>query len=136
PASIARAPASRHRGRGTLPAPRGRSSVGRASASQAEGRGFETRRPLAIGWRAPAEEGVAMTARIVPGVALIAVGVLFLLGALDVVDRPARLLGAWWPLVFVLVGALLALERRRVGVGALVFVALGAGLLIITNDLV
>ena len=31
--------------------PRGRSSVGRASASQAEGRGFETRRPLSSGCR-------------------------------------------------------------------------------------
>src|SRR5205823_11681009 len=37
-----------------LRARRGRSSVGRASASQAEGRGFETRRPLA---RAPLRAG-------------------------------------------------------------------------------
>ena len=31
-----------------MPAPRGRSSVGRASASQAEGRGFEPHRPLTL----------------------------------------------------------------------------------------
>ena len=33
-------------GNGSMMAPRGRSSVGRASASQAEGRGFDPRRPL------------------------------------------------------------------------------------------
>lgn len=77
-----------------------------------------------------------MTARVVPGAALVAIGVLFLLGALGVIREPGQVLGAWWPLVFVFIGASLAVEQRRVGVGPLLFLALGAALLVATTDLV
>jgi hypothetical protein len=48
-----------------------------------------------------------MSGRLTIGIALVAVGLLFLLGAVDVVDEPGAVLGSWWPLVFVLLGGAL-----------------------------
>src|SRR3954447_2155701 len=57
-----RLPMPRERGRDcALLAPRGRSSVGRASASQAEGRGFDPRRPLCA--EDPAQPGFSLSLR-------------------------------------------------------------------------
>ncbi len=47
-----------HRRKATMPAERGCSSVGRASAFQAEGRGFESRRPLSPTEVRPASRGM------------------------------------------------------------------------------
>lgn len=77
-----------------------------------------------------------MSGRLVMGITLMAVGVLFLLGALGVVDGPGAILRAWWPLVFVLLGAALAFEQRRVRYGPLLFVVLGLVLLAATTDVV
>lgn len=76
-----------------------------------------------------------MTARVVPGVVLIAVGALFFLDALGVIDDPAGILRDWWPLTFVLIGASIAVEQRRLGAGPWLFFGLAALLLLITSDL-
>ena len=77
-----------------------------------------------------------MLARWVAGLALVAIGAVFLLGELGVVDEPGALVGAWWPLVFVAIGVGLLLEQRRLGAGPVVFLGLGALLLVITTDVV
>lgn len=77
-----------------------------------------------------------MIGRLVPGLTMIALGVVFLLGALDVIEDPGAIVGAWWPIVFVAIGAALAVEQRRLGAGPLVFGGLGILLLAATTDVV
>jgi hypothetical protein len=77
-----------------------------------------------------------MTGRFVAGLALVALGVVFLLGELGVLAAPGAVVGAWWPVVFLALGVGLALEQRRLGIGPLVFLALGLVLLSLTTDLV
>lgn len=76
------------------------------------------------------EERTTMIARWVAGLTLVAIGAVFLLGELGVVDEPGALVGAWWPLVVVAVGVGLLVEQRRLGAGPAIF--LGAGLLLLT----
>lgn len=77
-----------------------------------------------------------MLARWVAGLALVAIGAVFLLGELGVVEEPGALVGAWWPLVFVAIGVGLLLEQRRLGTGPVVFLGLGVLLLLATTDVV
>lgn len=77
-----------------------------------------------------------MVGRLIAGIALVAVGVLFLLGEFQIIDRPGAILGAWWPLVFVAIGVGLAIEQRRLGAGPLIFAGIGLLLLTATTDVV
>ena len=86
--------------------------------------------------RSTGTKGEPMIGRVVAGLALVAVGVVFLLGEVGVVDAPGALVGSWWPLVFVAIGVALAVEQRRLGTGPLVFLVLGVVLLAATTDVV
>jgi predicted membrane protein len=77
-----------------------------------------------------------MTGRLVTGLVLIALGVVFLLGSLDVIDQPGAVVASWWPLVLVALGVGLAIEQRRIGAGPLLFAAVGVVLLAATTDVV
>ena len=71
--------------------------------------------------------------RLFVGAVLVAVGVLFLLEANDVVDAGATM-AAWWPVAVVGLGVFHALDRRRITTGAVTLIAVGAALLVITTD--
>jgi hypothetical protein len=77
-----------------------------------------------------------VTGRLIAGLALIALGALFLLGELDVVEDPGAVVAAWWPMVLVGVGIGLVAEQRRLGAGPLLFIGIGAVLLAATTGAV
>jgi predicted membrane protein len=77
-----------------------------------------------------------MIGRLVAGLALLAIGTVFLLYEAGAIDEPGRVIGSWWPAVFVVIGVALAVEQRRFGTGPLFFVALGVVLLAATTDIV
>jgi predicted membrane protein len=78
----------------------------------------------------------AMTGRLITGLGLIVLGVVFLLGSLDVIDQPGAVVASWWPLVFVALGGGLAIEQRRIGAGPLLLAGVGGVLLAVTTDVV
>lgn len=71
--------------------------------------------------------------RVFVGSVLVAIGVVFVLEASDVLDA-GETLGSWWPASIVGLGLFNALDRRRVTSGSAVLVLVGAVLLAITTD--
>ena len=76
-----------------------------------------------------------MSTRLTVSVVLITLGALFLLDNLGVLDAGAAI-SQGWPLVLVVLGGLLAVEQRRVGVGPLLLAGVGIVLLAATMDAV
>ncbi|MEE9206445.1 MAG: DUF5668 domain-containing protein [Acidimicrobiia bacterium] len=71
--------------------------------------------------------------RVFVGSVLVAIGVVFVLEASDVLDA-GETLGSWWPASIIGLGLFNALDRRRVTSGSAVLVLVGAVLLAITTD--
>ena len=71
--------------------------------------------------------------RIFLGSVLVAVGVVFVLEASDVLDA-GETLGSWWPAAIIGLGLFHALDRRRLTSGSAVLVLAGGVLLAITTD--
>ena len=70
-------------------------------------------------------------------IVLIALGVVFLLDNLDVVDvNIGGLIGAWWPLILIALGLAGVFQARNTPIGSIFLVALGAVFLLITLDVV
>jgi hypothetical protein len=72
--------------------------------------------------------------RVFVGSVLVAVGVVFILDANEVLEAGATL-AAWWPASMIGLGLFHAVDRRRFTVGSLVLVVGGGLLLAITTDL-
>jgi hypothetical protein len=73
--------------------------------------------------------------RILLGLALVTIGVLFLLdqaGAIDAGD----VIGDWWPVIIIAIGAVQLADRPRAPVGPLIVVGVGAILLLTQLDVV
>ncbi len=62
------------------------------------------------------------------GIWLVALGVLLLLGQLDVIDA-GEVIGQWWPLIIIAVGVMQLAERPRAPTGPLIVITVGALLL-------
>jgi predicted membrane protein len=77
---------------------------------------------------------VANPGRLLVGAVLVALGVVFLLGQLNVVDA-GRLIGAYWPTIIVAAGVLQLVVARRAFAGGLITVAIGLVLLAATTGL-
>jgi predicted membrane protein len=73
--------------------------------------------------------------RILFGLALIALGVVFLLDRADVVDAGATI-GDWWPVAIIAVGAVQLLDRPRSLLGPGIVIGVGVVLLLFTTDVV
>jgi predicted membrane protein len=71
--------------------------------------------------------------RVVTGLALVALGVLFLLDAVDVLSA-GPLIGDWWPTVIIAIGLAQLADRTSDRGGALTTIVIGAVLLAITTD--
>ena len=89
------------------------------------------------GWlrprRGPDEHRVTDFGRLLVGLIVLALGVLFLLDAAGVLNA-GRVIDDWWPSVFVAAGLLTLLERPPAVVRGLVLVGIGALLLLFTTD--
>jgi hypothetical protein len=72
--------------------------------------------------------------RLLVGVVLVALGVVFLLDRLSVVDA-GRLIGAYWPAVIVAAGVLQLVVAPRAVTGALITIVIGLVLLAATTNL-
>lgn len=67
--------------------------------------------------------------RVLIGLVVTALGVLFLLDSLEIIDDAGRTIGAVWPLAIVAVGVVQLVERRRLETGPIVLI--GVGLLLL-----
>lgn len=68
------------------------------------------------------------------GVGLVALGVVLLLGQLDVIDA-GEVIGSWWPLIIIAIGAMQLVERPQAPTGPLIVIAVGLLLLATRLDL-
>jgi hypothetical protein len=57
------------------------------------------------------------TRSIVGPIVLIAIGLIFLLSNLGLIPHLGRLLATWWPLILIVVGVSLLIERSAAGRG-------------------
>ncbi|HEX5949289.1 MAG TPA: DUF5668 domain-containing protein [Actinomycetota bacterium] len=73
--------------------------------------------------------------RILLGVALIALGVIFLLDRADVLDA-GETIGDWWPAAIIAVGAVQLFDRPRSLLGPGIVIGIGVILLLFTTDVV
>jgi predicted membrane protein len=73
--------------------------------------------------------------RILLGVALIALGVVFLLDRADVLDA-GETIGDWWPAAIIAVGAVQLFDRPRSLLGPGIVIGIGVILLLFTTDVV
>jgi hypothetical protein len=84
---------------------------------------------------APAHGRVPDVGRLLLGLSILTLGVLFLLGSADVIDA-GQVIDDWWPAVIVGVGVVALVERPPAVMRGLVLMALGAGLLLFTTGTV
>lgn len=80
-----------------------------------------------------AKRPVANLGRVLLGMVVLAVGVLFLLDSAGVLDA-GRTIDRWWPVVLVALGALQLAQRPRSTVNGLLLVGAGVVLLLFTTD--
>lgn len=73
--------------------------------------------------------------RIVLGLGLVALGILFLLDQAGTIDA-GEIIGDWWPVVIIAIGAIQFLEQPRSPVGPLIVVGIGIVLLLAQLDVV
>ena len=66
---------------------------------------------------------------------LIVLGVVFLLGNLDIIDADiGDLITTWWPLILILLGVIGLFQARSTPVGSIFLIVIGGVFLLITND--
>ena len=66
---------------------------------------------------------------------LIALGVVFLLGNLDIINVDiGDLISNWWPLILILLGVIGLFQARSTPVGSIFLIVIGGVFLLITND--
>ena len=66
---------------------------------------------------------------------LIVLGVVFLLGNLDIINVDiGDLLSTWWPLILILLGVIGLFQARGTPVGSIFLIVIGGVFLLITND--
>jgi hypothetical protein len=75
-------------------------------------------------------------ARALFGIALVAIGGLFLAEAADLIDDAGDILGRWWPVGLILVAVVAYLSSPRQWVGPVIIGAIGILLLLTTTDVV
>lgn len=68
-------------------------------------------------------------------IVLIVLGVVFLLGNLDIIDADiGDLISTWWPLILILLGVIGLFQARGTPVGSIFLIVIGGVFLLITND--
>ena len=78
---------------------------------------------------------VANVGRILLGLVVVSVGVLFLLDSAGVLDASSAI-GHWWPVAIVVLGLLQLAQRPRSLTGPLLLIVAGGFLLLFTTDVV
>lgn len=68
-------------------------------------------------------------------IVLIVLGVVFLLGNLDIINVDiGDLISNWWPLILILLGVIGLFQARSTPVGSIFLIVIGAVLLLVTHD--
>jgi hypothetical protein len=73
--------------------------------------------------------------RLYVGLIILGVGLIFLLGQLDVLD-PGEILGAWWPIALILAGVVSLVSNPRNWIAPVILAAIGVAFLLSRLDIV